>query len=279
MDTKFPVMEVAKASLGMPLKSPVNILKALGVMILSAVIGILLMMIIAMLLGTDFETLGPVMQQVAAGNMEAASGLGGLAVGYIVLIFTMIVGISFIFNYWVRFAAFGAGGAKISPFSTAVRAAMVNAVKFLFIGILIVVVSIVVMYVLNMLGISPGFMEQAMIEDATEQYRAGFAATVISTVAACFIYSMFSANLTQTAIGDDKEPLEHPHTVDFAVVLMLIYAAVIIPTLIAALMGSIPILFTVQVIFGIYVGFAIPAAHGLRYQICARENMSHDENT
>jgi len=274
MAARFPIVDVAKAAVLMPLKSPMNILKALGVMILSAIVGMILMMVAAILLGTDFETLGPVMQEIAAGNFEAASGLGGLALGYLLLIFTVVVGVSFIFNYWVRFAAFGADGASIKPFGTALKAAMINAVKFLFIGILIVTVSIVVMYVLSSLGVSSGFAEQVMIENAAEQYKAGFAASVISTVAACFIYSMFSANLTQTAIGDDKEPLEHPHTVDFAVVLMLVYAIVIIPTLIAALIGSVGLFYLVQIVLGIYVGFAIPAAHGLRYQICARENMN-----
>lgn len=274
MATKFPIIDVTKASLLMPLSSPINVLKAIGLIILAVLVGAILLVIALLASGVDFEMLRTLPERMQSGDFSGMSGVMGLIIGYFLMLMMIIVAAAHIFNYWVRFAAFGKEGAEIKPFGRAVSAALVNGLKFLLIGLLIVLISMIISFVLSSMGLSSGMMEQLAMADAAEQYRAGFASTLISTVAACFVYSVFSANLTQTAIGSDEEGLQHPHAIDFAVVLMLVYAVVIIPTTIAALIGSTGLVYLTQFVFGIFVMFAIPAAHGLRYRICAKENIT-----
>lgn len=214
---------------------------------------------------------------IASGQMPNVSGLGGFIVGDLLLIFLVIGTIAFIFNHWVRLAAFGPEGAKFETNKAALSAAAVNAIKFLVIGILIVLISLVVTFVLNLLGLSPSFSEQlaaAETVDMAEQTASGAFSTLVMTVVSCLVYSACSPNLTQTAIGADHEGLEHPHNIDFAIVLFLIYAAVLVPSLLAAYAGLSGVVFTVQLILGIYVVFSAAAAHGLRYRICVANTES-----
>lgn len=275
MAEKFPILEVAKASLAMPLQSPLNIFKAIGLVLVAGIVGGFLMAGLMIAMGADAASIAALPEAVEAGNLDDLGGLGGMLLGYLLLIFLVIGAVAHIFNYWVRFAAFGKDGAGLN--GRAFSAAAVNGIKFLLIGILIVIVSLVVNFMVSALGLAPSIMEQAAIGGIVEQTKANFASNLITTIVACFVYSFFSANLTQTAMGDEEEALQHPHAIDFAVTLMLIYAVVIVPSILAALIGSAAMVWAVQLLLGIYVMFAVPAAHGLRYRICAKENASAAE--
>ena len=240
------------------------------------------MMAIMFLGGVDVQALKRLPELISSGDFAAMAGLEPFALGYFLLIAITIAVMVHVFNYWVRLAAFGAEGAKFPSLKKAAQAAFINTLKFLLIGLLIVLVSTVLTFVLNALGLAPSFgdqMQTAAEGDAVRQVKESFLSTLGTTVISCFVYSLFSANLTQTAVGDDQEGLEHPHTVDFAVVLIILYAFVIIPTLIAAFLSSTVLLAIVQSGFGAYVLFTVPAAHGLRYRICVARNHAALDDT
>ena len=95
------------------------------------------------------------------------------------------------------------------------------------------------------------------------------------------IYSSFSANLTQTALHSTQEGLEHPHTTDFAIVLILLYAVYLVPVTIVALTGSDALTYLLGGVFGLHLMTTVPVAHGLRFRICVAENevvMPHEGN-
>ncbi|MEX0297582.1 MAG: hypothetical protein AB3N28_00830, partial [Kordiimonas sp.] len=256
MDQKFPVLPVAKAALLMPLGNGLKVLKAFGLILASVVVGAIVMMAILLVSGVDGGAFESLPAAVTSGDFSGMQGLGGFFIGYLLLIVIIFGMIAHVFNYWVRLAAFGADGAKFPTFKAAVSAASVNMVKFLLIGILTIIISLVVTFVLNQLGLSPSFSEQmaaAETADIAEQTTSASLSTLIMAVITCLVYSAFSANLTQTAIGSDHEGLEHPHNIDFAIVLLLIYAVALVPTLFAAYAGLSGVVMTIQIILGFYI--------------------------
>jgi len=276
--TKFPMIDVTKASLLLPFNSPMNMAKAIGLLIVAAIIFVALVALGFFITGGETALVRPAFEtgltpEELGQRLGTLDGLGGAVLGMFFGLLVVGAVSAHIFNYWVRFAAFGQEGARIEPFGKAVSAALANMMKFMLILFLIGLVSFVATTVLSGFGLTMGFQELGAITDVTEQNRAGFSTNVIVTVIACFVYSLFSANLTQTAIGSDEEALKHPHSVDFAVVLMLIYAVVLVPVVIVAFTGSTVLFYTVNYVLSIFVMFAIPAAHGLRYRICAKENV------
>lgn len=281
MDQKFPVIPVTKAALVMPLGYGLKVIIAFALIIASAVVGAILMLVTMFVTGVDGETLQNLPAILSSGEFPDMGGIGGFLAGYLLLIFAVVGTVAFIFNYWVRLAAFGPEGAKFPSFKAAVGAAAVNMVKFFLIGVLTIIISLVVTFVLSQFGLSPSLSEQmaaAETADMAEQTVSSSLSTLIMAIISCLVYSVFSANLTQTSIGSDHEGLEHPHTVDFAIVLFLIYAVVLIPTLLAAYAGFSGVVLTVQIILGFYVLFSAAAAHGLRYRICIGDKTDTDPN-
>jgi len=280
MTDKFPILEVAKASLLMPLNSPKNAFKAIGLLLLAIVAVVVLMMIGFLVTGGDMAAFSDAVAGIEGMEPEELgrtlgllSGMGGGILGMFLGLFVLLGISAYIFNYWVRFATFGEERASFSSLGRAASAAAINGLKFILIFFLVGLVSFVINFVLSSFGLSRGIMEQAAITDMTDQYLAGFTFNIIAVVVTCFAYSAFSANLTQTAIGSDEEGMEHPHTIDFAVVLLLVYSTLVIPLIIAAFIGSDGLFMAVQYILGLLILFAIPAAHGLRYRICMAENV------
>jgi len=272
MTEKFPIMHVAKASLLAPLVNKMAMLKAIGLLLLAIIAGSILLGVFAVLIGIDPSVLQSVLGQVQAGDSSGAGSLLGLLVGYLILVIGIVTVFAYIFNYWVRLAAFGPERAKFPTFGRAVSAALVNMIKFVLIGIIVLLVAFVVNFVLQATGLAKAAPTSLADFDFLQAQIDGFAGGLIMTVVSCAIYSLFSSNLTQTALGSDEESLQHPHTVDFAVSLMLIYSVVLIPSMVTALIGSVALFWLVSVLTYFLVVFSVPVAHGLRYQICAGEN-------
>lgn len=279
MVDKFPILDVTKASLLMPFNSFVNMLKAIGLLVLAIIVFAVLMMLGYVIAGGDITAFGAAMEGMEAADpaamgakMGQLEGMGGGILGMLLGLFVLLGVSAYIFNYWVRYATFGQQGVSFETFGRAVSAAAVNGLKFILIFVLILLVSFVINFVLSSFGLSRDIMEQAAVADMTDQYLAGFTFNIIVVVVTCFAYSAFSANLTQTAIGSNEEGMEHPHTIDFAVVLLLIYSTLVIPLILAAFFGSDGLFMTVQYTLGLLILFAIPAAHGLRYRICREQN-------
>jgi len=273
---KFPILDVAKASILMPFNSPVNILKAIGLLVAGVLLLVVLTMASFAMAGGSMAAFSAVFegnatQEVITQQLAVLDGVGAGLLGLIIGLFILLGLSAHIFNYWVRFATFGKEGASFGSFGAAASAAVINGLKFLLIFILIGVVVLVANFVLSTFGLTASLEDQTSITDSTDQYLAGFSTNIIAVIVTCFIYSIFSANLTQTAIGNDQEALEHPHAMDFSVVLMIIYAALIVPMIITAVIGSDVLFMIVQYVFSVLVMLAIPAAHGLRYRICTSQ--------
>ncbi|MCJ9430242.1 hypothetical protein [Kordiimonas marina] len=270
---KFPILAVTKEALALPFKYPMEMAKTLGLMIAGVFgVSILMAILVAIMGGAGMMgSGGTMMQQMEQGNF---SGMGGM----ILIVFIVLLGvfwlIAYVFNYWVRLGAYGHDRAALRPLSKAWGAAGVTMVKMFLITILLVLVTLVVWYVLHLMGLVPSLADQMRMGaegDMAHAARGGLATNIITTVITCVVYSIFSANLTQTALGSDKEGFEHPHTIDFAVVLMLLYAIVLIPMTLAEMSGSIVMLMLVVYVLEFYVMLAIATAHGLRYRICVAD--------
>ncbi|MBL4790178.1 MAG: hypothetical protein JKY60_14460 [Kordiimonadaceae bacterium] len=274
MTEKFPITHVAKAALLAPLDNKMAMLKAIGLLLLAILAGSILLVIFAVLIGIDLNAMQAVLGQAPAGDSVGAGSLFGLLIGYILLIIGIVTVFAYIFNHWVRLAAFGPERAKFPTTGRAVSAAFINMIKFVLIGIIVLLVAFVVNFVLQATGLANAPPTSLADFDFLQAQIDGFAGGLIMTVVSCAIYSLFSSNLTQTALGSDEESLQHPHTVDFAVSLMLIYAVVLISSMVAALIGSLTLFWLVSGLTYLLVIFSVPVAHGLRYRICAGENRS-----
>jgi len=223
-------------------------------------------------LGTSPEAMQEFERGLQSGDMDAIFAIGlALVPAMLVMGFLLMVAFAHIFNFWVRAGAFGIDGAK-EPYQGKFSAAVVNALKFLFITILLVVVGIFVSSVFGMLGLTATFSEQMEISasgDLSAATRAGLLNQIISSLLSAGIYSYFSANLTRTALGSEREGMQHPHTLDFGIVLILLYAVIFVPVTIAGLMGLETATLVLNFALGIFIMLAVGVAHGLRYRVCA----------
>ena len=270
MEAKFPTIDIFKQSIKLPFSNIGAIFASIGVFIGAMFIAVILFGITMAAIGFDLAALESFAQNVQAGDL---SGLGGLIVGYFFALLVVLFIAAHIFNYWVNLAVHGKEYARWSFSDGRFGAALVNGLKLLLIGILIGLISVAVTFALSSIGLSPSFTEQMGITDITERITATFTSTIIMAIVSCIVYSMFSANLTQTALQSDDEGLEHPHNVDFAIVLILLYALYLIPTVVAALTGSIVLTYLVSLIFILHLMFTVPIAHGLRYRVCMADKV------
>ena len=255
----------------MPLKYIGSLLVTLGVLVLGVMAMMLVAVILSLITSVDMAPVLEFLQQSQAGNVSEIPNMSGLGVFLLVMLagfYVISVFAAHVFNFWVNLAAYGRDAARWSLGEGRLSAALVNGLKFMLIGVLVGVVQLVTVLVLVRLGLVPGFAEQAAITSYSEAILSGLTGSIFSVVITSGIYSLFSANLTQTALQSDAEGMDHPHTVDFAIVLVLLYAIYTIPTILAALSGSDVLTWTASIVLGLYLVFTIPVAHGLRYRVC-----------
>lgn len=268
MQANFPTISIFKQAVQLPLKHVGAIFASIGMFFGATLVAIVFLGITMVMAGFDPAALENFAQNLQSGDF---TGLGSLIAGYFVALVVVLFIAAHIFNYWVNLAVYGKEQARWSFSDGRLSAALVNGLKLLLIGILIGLISVAVTFALSSIGLAPSFSEQMVITDVTESITSTFTSSIIMAVVSCIVYSIFSANLTQTALSSDAEGLEHPHNVDFAIVLVLLYALYLIPTVIAALTGSIVFTYIVSMVFVLHLMFTVPVAHGLRYRICVKE--------
>jgi hypothetical protein len=268
MLAKFPTTEIFKQSIQLPFSNVGGIFASIGMFIGGIIVAGIFLAITMAVIGFDPEALENLAQNLQAGQFD---GLGTLVIGYLIAFVAALVFIAHIFNYWVNFAAFGKEEARWSFAEGRFAAAITNGLKLLLISMLILLINFAVTFVLSSLGLVPSFSEQLGITDITESILAPLTGSIVMVVISCIVYSIFSANLTQTALRSDAEGLEHPHNVDFAIVLVMLYAFYLVPTVIAALTGSAVLTYIVSFLLTLHFMFTVPIAHGLRYRVCMAE--------
>ncbi|WP_417461944.1 hypothetical protein [Kordiimonas sp.] len=273
---RLPILDIVKQSFALPFSRPVEFFKTIGLFISVTVLAIIAAMIVGMASGLSPEAMASLEESVANGDFSALAAM--IPALLVVVVLVMMVA-AYIFNFWVRAGAFGFEHARIKPLGAALSAAFVNGLKFVLIAILLGIVSFVIISILSTLGLTSSFSEQiasSMDQDLAAATRAGILNQIVSLVAGSIIYSLFSANLTQTAMRTDDEGLSHPHTVDFAVVLILVYLVLLVPVTLAGLTGSAVLSTVINLVLGVFVMFAIGVAHGIRYRICRAEEVGVD---
>lgn len=278
MQKKFPTMAVFKEAANMPMQNIGSVFTSLLVFILASIVAIIIAFVVILLSGVDIANAEAFVQNIQNGQ---ADGAGGILLGTLIAVIVIFGATSHVFNYWVNLSAFGHASASWSFADGRFKAMVVNTIKLVLIGVLILLVTFVVTSILSTLGLAPSLAEQASNTDVVAQYKNGLAGNIMITVSYCFIYSLFSANLTYTALQSSSEGMENPYVTDFAVVLIMLYAVFVIPSAIAAFIGSAILFWIVQLVLGLFVTFAIPAAHGVRYRFCtaqAPETLTEDES-
>lgn len=271
---KLPIIQIVRNAVTMPFSAPVPFLKALGLLFAA-----IAFMVVAIALTVD-ATMMQAFQEIAqqgAGNAEAMAEHIGSMMKLMLLIpvfgILLLMATSHLFNVGVRVGAYGKEGARFGSVGEALGAAGVNSLKFFFIFLLLALISFVIISVFAVLGIGPSFQEQAAAgADLAASTRATMLNNIVVVLVSCVIYSLFSANLTQTALRSDSEGMSHPHTVDFAIVLVLLYAVTMVPVTLAGLAGSMVLMQSLNVVLGLLVAIAVGVAHGIRYRICMAEN-------
>lgn len=275
MQAGFPTISVFKEAALRPLGYVGDIAVSLGMLIGGLIVAGLVMALIMIAGGVSPDLLEAIAQSMETGQAEPSGALGGIGwalLGFLFAVLSVAFFAAHIFNFWVNLAAHGRDDAHWSFTDGRFASAAVNMLKFVFIGILIGVINLVLVLILSALGLGPSLAEQAAATGGyTDSVLSGLTTTIISVIVASAVYSLFSANLTQTALHSGKEGLEHPHIVDFAIVLVLLYAIYLVPTVLFALAGLEVMTLIVSLLFGLYMLFTIPFAHGLRYRICVAE--------
>lgn len=212
---------------------------------------------------------------------------GSMVASIVVLI--VILGISLtisgvMFNYFIRLGALGPSLAFVKDNNFA-KIGFLNGLKFIPILLLSLLVISIVSAVLSMLGVkltpeipmditifkNEGFKAfYEHVKSVMPPYNIGMAAdNLLSLVIISAIFSFFSANLSKTALGDDVSDYETPHTMDFAVVLLIINLVSFIPVTIFSLLQFENVAMGVSILAGFVVSSAIAIAHGVRHRMCA----------
>lgn len=270
LDRKFPVVKVSKGAIAAPFAN-------LRELILSFVLMSIAVGVMAGYALSNGLTMDVISSMGNPENSELVDEYAGvLGITYLIAIFVVGPVSAYLFNYWVRLGAYGKEGTAFETTKAAVVATLTNMAKFALIFLLMGLVSIVLGFLMVLLGVGAGPDELA----ATMQGHVSVSTVVtnvINLIMICVIYSLFSANLTQTALKSDKEDLKHPHTVDFALVLFLLYLVAFIPGTFVSLLGVMWVNIAMQATVGVYVAFAIAVAHGFRYQICVAEKAEATE--
>jgi hypothetical protein len=249
VEAKFPIFDFVKQSFVQTFAYGKGLLITLGVLVAlaAAVVAVVLLL----------------------STMAASSGgsTGAMVAGGIITIVLCLYAMGWIFNYWVRYGAEGRDNLLPNGFAASLTPALATGLKLLFIGILLGIVAVVIIMITGILGLGVKFDEITALAqmDTLQMLKAMGVVYLIVFGVTCSVYSIFSSNLTKTALGREDEEIGEPHVLEFALVLFLIYAVTYIPAiLIQAVMPEV-VGMIVEYLVAILLAAFIPVAHGLRY--------------
>lgn len=259
MTKKFPTLDIVKQSLTQMLSFPK------GLAITSGMFAVLLLLMLVMFSiifsGVDMAKLEAAMN----GDISSLPTSNNASAGTVLLLLFGFVGLFFvytwIFNMWIRFGAFGPKGAFFDKIGQGIIAAIITAIKLVFITIFLGIIGLVVMLILVALGIASVDAAGTLNTSATNI----LISNLISVGVISSVYALFSSNLTQTALGTDAEEIGPPHVFEFAMVLFSINALVIIPVAVLQLVLPLWFILIIQLVGYLWLTAAIPLAHGIRY--------------
>ena len=264
---KFPILGVVKESLDL-VRS--NLGKAF-LSFLFYILGPVLILFIVGILGALSSGGSLDTEAIQAGDYSSvASPIVLLLI--LPAFFLIVMVITHVFNSWVVVGATGHGRARIPGAGEAFKRSAINALKFILVAIPLGIATLLVFLLTAWLGLSSGLLDTSQEQSQTAAYLTTITPSVILVVVQSLIFSVFSANFTYTALGSTAEGVEHPHTLDFAVVLMVLYGIAVLVPLLVALTGIDILLIVVQLIVSFWSTFAVAVAHGVRYRACSDDH-------
>ncbi len=254
---KFPTIAMVQQAAVQVLFFKKGLGLTVGYLIAIAAIIVLLVM---MATGGDLQILESAFSgDDSNGTVPVPDGFGLM---FFIAFIGMVLGYAWIFNMWIRFGAFGASGAFFHPVGAGLKAAGVTALKLFFIGILLIIVGSVAVLILAAIGIIDLNAAQQAVQPTL---TSALTLNLVTLAVISGVYSMFSSNLTYTALGSDSEEVGPPHLLEFAVVLFILDALLVIPLVVLQIYAPVWTTTTYQLIGGIWITAAIPLAHGVRY--------------
>lgn len=257
MSTKLPIVAMVKQAFAQVTSFKVGL--GITVAFLLAV-SAFTVAIITLGLGLDMAAL----QEMANGGQPEMKNVSPdfFGTSFLIILLAMLFGYAWIFNMWIRFGAFGKAGAFFPTAGESIQAALITALKLLLIGVvlgLVVLTAFVILAAVGLVSLDP----DAVADGQT--LVSAISSNLIFLAVVSGVYSLFSSNLTQTAIGSSREEIGPPSVADFAIVLFLINALFIIPILIVQEILPVVMVLILQLIGSIWTTSAVPLAHGLRY--------------
>lgn len=256
MTNKFPIGAMVKLAAVQVAAFKKGILITIGYFI-GAVVIVLALMIAAT--GGDLSFLEPLLSGAQTVSAPAPGGFGFI---FFLALVGFLVGYAWIFNMWIRFGAFGAEGAFFESPTVGLKAAAVTALKLIFIMILLAIVAIVAVLIFAAIGLID---LQSATNAATPTLSNALTTNLVALAVISGVYSLFSSNLTQTALGSDSEEVGPPHVFEFAVVLFILDALLVVPLVFMQVFAPMWMTAIFQLVGGVWITAAIPLAHGVRY--------------
>ena len=253
MKNEFPVLEITKQAGKQVLAFP----KGIAITVAFYVLTIVLMVgVVFGALNGDFSFL----EKMQAGDVENLSNPIRDGWGWIIFfsLILVMVGYSWLFNFWIRFGALGKDGAFMPTFGSSLSAAGVTAVKLFFITLLLLIVAMVVLLMLTAFGV-------VSLDEVEPSLSGALITNLVLLGAISSIYSVFSSNLTQTALGSDKEEVGPPQVFEFGVVLFVLNILVMVPLVFLQLFTHEYVASAYNLLGTLWLTAAIPLAHGIRY--------------
>jgi|GEM_PF-7090146 len=261
----FGIMSVFKRSAMVPFQ---NIKGLLGTIGLTAVLYFIIFAIMALVFAGAI-TVEDMMSGDPAAFADLFSGVsaGAMIIGILSVWIFAVVGMTLIFNYWVRHAALGEGRG-LTEWGEVFSSALTNGLKFIGVGIVIVIAAMIFGVLFGMVFAALGLVDLDAMQDPTAISGGMIGMQVLMVAGICVVYAVMSASLTRTALGSDAVEVKNARTNDFAAVLMMIYVPVIILSAVLPVMLGVVLGLILSMVLSLWSTVAIAAAHGVRHQRC-----------
>ena len=249
MNAKFPIAEFIKQSFVQTFAYPMGLAITIGFFIGVTVLAALLLGLLAVIMAA-------ILSQTLA-----------MVLTFIGIFFFVFLLIGWTFNFWVRYGAEGRDNVLPAGFKGSIGPALETGLKLFFISILLGIVAAVMFLIAGIFGIGVSIDEFATLAQmsAADMIRTMGVVYLLTFGVTCAVYSVFSSNLTKTAMGRADEEIGEPHVGEFAVVLFSIYVACYVPLVLIQLVAPAIVGAIVEYLMGILLIVVIPVAHGLRY--------------
>lgn len=205
----------------------------------------------------------------SSGELKEAEDIIAVIPPLAVITLLIMMIFAHLFNIWAGIGYTGDAVYRIGSAEIAFKRAFSNGLKMTLVTVVSLILTFIVAFLYVLISEAVGYefdLENANI--STE-----FVLPLIIAIPQSFVYSLFSASLTKTALGDEVGNLDDPDSTNFAVVLFLISAVMVVFTAVFSLSDKSALSFAGSFIM-IFFGAVAAAAHGVRYRYCTHGDLN-----